>query len=146
VDNELEVIRLQMEEKRVSLADKLDAVENLVRGTVEEATAEVTNIVQEVKSTVGTVTDEVKSTVSSVKEGVQETVASVKETLDLRDHIRRNPWLALGSAVAVGFGGAWLLGPGRPIRLGGEPAVPCTRNPLQRGRIPARGPEGPGQP
>jgi len=27
--------------------------------------------------------------------------------------------------------------------LGGELAVPCTRNPLQRGRIPARGPKGP---
>jgi hypothetical protein len=30
--------------------------------------------------------------------------------------------------------------------LGGELAVPCTRNPLQRGRSLARGPEGPEPP
>jgi ElaB/YqjD/DUF883 family membrane-anchored ribosome-binding protein len=124
VDNELEVIRGQMEEKRASLAEKLDAVENLVVGTVQEATAEVSNIVHEVKSTVGAVTDDVKSTVGTVKESVQQTVATVAETLDLRDHIRRYPWIAMGSAVAVGFGGAYLLGPGRPIRrylVGGPP-------------------------
>src|SRR4026207_159755 len=28
--------------------------------------------------------------------------------------------------------------------LGGELAVPCTRTPLERGRTPARGPDGPG--
>ena len=27
-----------------------------------------------------------------------------------------------------------------PVVLGGELAVPCTRNPLQRGRSPSRGP------
>jgi ElaB/YqjD/DUF883 family membrane-anchored ribosome-binding protein len=121
------MIHHQMEEKRASLAEKLDAAEKLVLGTVQGATAEVTNIVQEVKSTVGTVTEEVKSTVGTVKEGFQDTVASVKEGLqetvetvkdafDIRDRVRRHPWVSLGSAFAVGLGGAYLLGPGRPVR------------------------------
>jgi ElaB/YqjD/DUF883 family membrane-anchored ribosome-binding protein len=102
VDNELEVIRHQMEEKRASLTDKLDALENQVMDTVHDATAEVSHIVEEVKSTV-----------DSVSEGAQDVVQSVKDSLDLREHVRRNPWLALGGAVAVGVAGAYLLAPAR---------------------------------
>jgi ElaB/YqjD/DUF883 family membrane-anchored ribosome-binding protein len=122
VDNELEVIRHQMEAKRASLADKLDALENQVMDTVHETTAEVSSIVQDVKSgvsdvvddvksTVETVVDDVKSAANSVSEGVQETVESVKETIDIRGHIRENPWLAMGGAFALGFAGAWMMGP-----------------------------------
>jgi len=111
VDNELEVIRHQMEEKRVSLADKLDALENQVIGKVQDTTQEVTNIVREVKEGVTDVVHDVKSTVDSVTEGVQDTVESVKDTFDFREHIRRNPWLSLGGAVAAGFVGGYLLGP-----------------------------------
>jgi len=100
VDNELEVIRHQMEEKRASLADKLDALENEVVQTVQLATAEVSHIVQDVKSTV-----------DSVTEGVQETVESVKDSLDIREAVRCHPWAALGGAFAVGLAGAWVLGP-----------------------------------
>jgi len=111
VDNELEVIRHQMEEKRASLADKLDALENQVIETVQDTTSEVTNIVHEVKESVTEVVQGVKSTVDSVTEGVHETVESVKETFDIREHVRQHPWLALGGAVAAGFAGAYLLGP-----------------------------------
>jgi ElaB/YqjD/DUF883 family membrane-anchored ribosome-binding protein len=117
VDNELEVIRHQMEEKRASLADKLDALETEVRATVHEATAEVSHIVQEVKSTVDSVTEGVQDTVESVKvsltEGVQETVETVKQSLNVNDHVRRHPWLAVGSALAAGFAGGYLLGPSK---------------------------------
>ena len=92
MDNELEVIRHQMEEKRASLAEKLDALESQVLETVHEATSEVSHIVQEVKSTVDSVTEGVQETVVTVKEtlteGVQETVETVKQTLNLNDHIR----------------------------------------------------------
>jgi ElaB/YqjD/DUF883 family membrane-anchored ribosome-binding protein len=111
VDNELEVIRHQMEEKRASLADKLDALEHQVIDKVQDTTREVTNIVHEVKDGVTEVVHEVKSTVDSVSEGVHETVESVKETFDIREHVRQHPWLALGGAFATGFAGAWLLGP-----------------------------------
>jgi len=116
VDNELEVIRHQMEEKRASLTDKLDALENQVMDTVHDATAEVSHIVEEVKSTVNSVTDDVKSTVGAVTDGAQEVVQSVKDSLDLREQVRRHPWLALGSAVAVGVAGAYLLAPERRRR------------------------------
>jgi len=114
VDNELEVIRLQMEEKRASLGDKLEALESQVMETVQGATCEVTNIVDEVKSTVESVTGGVQETVETVKEtlteGVRDTVESIKQTLNVSDHIRRHPWLALGGAVAAGFAGSYLLG------------------------------------
>jgi len=114
VDNELEVIRNQMEEKRASLADKLEALESQVMETVHGATSEVSNIVEEVKSTVDSVTDGVQETVQTVKEtlteGVHDTVETVKQTLNVNDHIRRHPWLAVGGAVAAGFAGSYLLG------------------------------------
>jgi ElaB/YqjD/DUF883 family membrane-anchored ribosome-binding protein len=139
VDNELEVIRHQMEEKRASLADKLEALESQVMETVQGATAEVSHIVEEVKSTVETVTDGVQETVETVKEtlteGVQETVETVKQTLNVNDHIRRNPWLALGGAVAAGLAAGYFLG--RPSRRGSwesrprespaEPEIPASR-------------------
>jgi len=99
VDSELEVIHHQMEEKRASLAEKLDVLENQVLGTVQDATATVANTVEDVKSAVDNVTD-----------SVQDAVQSVKDTLDISEHVRRNPWAALGTAFAVGFTGAWLLG------------------------------------
>lgn len=115
MDNELEVIRHQMEEKRASLADKLEALESQVKETVQGATYEVSNIVEEVKSTVESVTEGVQETVETVKEtlteGVHETVETVKHTLNVNDHIRRHPWLAVGGAVAAGFAGGYLLGP-----------------------------------
>jgi len=100
VDSELEVIHHQMEEKRASLAEKLDVLENQVIGTVQDATATVANTVEDVKSAVDNVT-----------ESVQGAVQSVKETFDVTEHVRRSPWAALGTAFAVGFAGAWLLGP-----------------------------------
>lgn len=114
MDNELEVIRLQMEEKRASLADKLEDLESRVMETVQGATAEVSHIVDEVKSTVNSVTEGVQETVETVKEtfteGVHDTVETVKQTLNVPDHIRRHPWLAVGGAVAAGFAGGYLLG------------------------------------
>jgi len=117
VDNELEVIRHQMEEKRASLADKLEALESQVKETVQGATCEVSHIVEEVKSTVESVTEGVQNTVETVKEtlteGVHETVETVKQTFNVNDHIRNHPWLAVGGAVAAGFAGGYLLGPPR---------------------------------
>jgi len=99
VDNELEVIRGQMEEKRASLSDKLDALEGRVLETVHDATSVVTNTVRDVSETVDKVT-----------ENIQEAVQSVKETLNVSEKIRQNPWLAVGGAFAGGFVGALLLG------------------------------------
>jgi len=98
VDNELEVIRHQMEEKRASLAEKLGALEDEVLDTVHQATSAVSDTVQSVTDAVDT-----------VKEKVEETVESVKESLDFRDAIREHPWTALGVSFAAGFAGGMFL-------------------------------------
>jgi len=87
VDDELEVIRSQMEETRASLAEKLDALENKVIGGVEDTASAVTATV----------------------ETVQETVKNVKETLNVRKHVRERPWTMMGGAFGLGFIGGLLL-------------------------------------
>jgi ElaB/YqjD/DUF883 family membrane-anchored ribosome-binding protein len=104
VDNELEVIRHQMEEKRASLAEKLGALEDEVLQTVHQATAAVSHTVHEVTDVVDT-----------VKEKVEQTVESVKESLDFRGAIQDHPWTAVGVSFAAGFAGGFLLeGPSSP--------------------------------
>lgn len=93
-EQELEVIRSEMEDKRSSLTEKLEALENQVVGKVETAAGAVA-------STVETVTG---------------TVQAVKDALDVRKHVERRPWLMVGGAVAVGFVGGYLLPSGRPRR------------------------------
>jgi ElaB/YqjD/DUF883 family membrane-anchored ribosome-binding protein len=127
VDSELEMIHHQMEQKRASLAEKLDALENQVIERVQDTTKEVTDVVhevtegvsgvvQEVKSTVGAVVQNVKSTVDSVKEGVHETVESVKETIDIREYIRHRPWMWLAGSFAAGVAGGYFMPSSRTVR------------------------------
>jgi ElaB/YqjD/DUF883 family membrane-anchored ribosome-binding protein len=111
VDNELEVIRHQMEQKRASLADKLDALEEQVLETVHEATSAVSNTARDVTEVVDSVKENIQETVDAVKENVHETVESIKETFNVRDKISQHPWVALGGGFAAGFAGGMLLGP-----------------------------------
>jgi len=99
VDNELEVIRTEMEQTRSNLADKLEALESEFRGAVEGTTSAVANTVETVQETV-----------ENVKESVQETVASVKETLNVRKQVERHPWAMFGGAMLVGCFAGSLLG------------------------------------
>jgi len=117
VDNELEVIRDQMEETRTSLADKLETLEAQVRDTVQSATEAVASTVENVKETVqetvGTVQETVSSTVESVKstvDAVSDTVSTAAGKLDPRQYVESNPWAAVGAAVGVGFLGGLLVG------------------------------------
>jgi ElaB/YqjD/DUF883 family membrane-anchored ribosome-binding protein len=98
MDNETEMIRQEMEERRNSLQDKLETLEQQVKETVQEAT-----------ETVHTVTEAVQETVETVKESVQETVESVKQSLDVSQHYQAHPWVFIGGAAAAGFVGAHLL-------------------------------------
>lgn len=109
-DDELEVIRERMEETRSSLADKVDALENTILGTVESTTHSVAETVEAVK-------DKVEETVETVKE-------TVKEAFNVRGHIERHPWLAMGVSVATGYvAGSWLL-PSSPPEALPPPPVP----------------------
>jgi ElaB/YqjD/DUF883 family membrane-anchored ribosome-binding protein len=119
-----------MEEKRASLADKLDTLENHVLGTVQEATEAVSHTVEDVKSVVDTVTENVKETVENVTE-------TVKHTFDVRDHVRHHPWGMFCGAIAAGFLGGQLLGPARSEQRkltteGLAPTTPPEPVPLER--------------
>lgn len=100
--DEPEVIRQQMEETRHNLAEKLEALESQVVGTVQDATSAV-------NETVETIKEAAQTTVGTVKDTVQETVATVKETFDLELQFQRHPWVMLGGSVAVGFAVGSLL-------------------------------------
>jgi len=130
VDNELEVIRHQMEEKRASLAEKLGVLEDEVLQTVHQATAAVSNTVQGVTDAVDT-----------VKETVEQTVESVKESLDFREAIRQHPWTAVGVSFAAGVAGGLLLESGPPQRGSSRPAYPRTNgfSPESSSRAPGNG-------
>jgi ElaB/YqjD/DUF883 family membrane-anchored ribosome-binding protein len=88
VDNELEVIRDEMEQTRSNLAEKLGALETQVRETVSGATDAVSSTVEGVKDVVSS---------------VSETVESVTETFNVSKQVEQHPWMALGAAVATGF-------------------------------------------
>ena len=88
MDNELEVIRDEMEQTRANLADKLGALETQVRETVSGATEAVSSTVEGVKDVVSS---------------VSETVESVTETFNVSKQVEQHPWMALGAAVATGF-------------------------------------------
>jgi ElaB/YqjD/DUF883 family membrane-anchored ribosome-binding protein len=102
VENEPEVIRQQMQETRTALTEKLEALEQQVTGTVQDAREAVTD-------TVETVRDAVTETVDVVKDSVRETVDTVKETLDLSLQVERHPWAMVGGSVAVGFASGCLF-------------------------------------
>jgi ElaB/YqjD/DUF883 family membrane-anchored ribosome-binding protein len=105
VDDELEVIREQMQETRASLANKLEALETQVLDTVHSATDTVSSAVEGAKEVVSTVTEEAKEVV----EKVTETVESVKESLSVSRYVEAYPWTSVGVAAAAGFVAAQLL-------------------------------------
>jgi uncharacterized protein YjbJ (UPF0337 family) len=102
MDDQTEVIKGQMQETREALSEKIEALEQQVVGTVQNA---ATSVAQ----TVETVTDTVQETVGNVKESVEGAVSSVKDTFNIPLQVRRHPWPMLMGSVAVGFMAArWL--------------------------------------
>jgi ElaB/YqjD/DUF883 family membrane-anchored ribosome-binding protein len=89
-------IRLQIDETRSSLTEKLEAIEEQVVDTVQNAR-------DSMQETIDTVKDTVQETVSTVKETVKETVHAVKETFDLRLQVERHPWPMLGGSFLAGL-------------------------------------------
>lgn len=102
MDNEPEVIRLQMEQTRTDLQEKLETLEKQVTDTVQGAADAATETVQSVK-------DAVQETVETVKDTVGETVGSVKDALDISQHVRAHPWAMFLGAAAIGYFGTRLL-------------------------------------
>jgi ElaB/YqjD/DUF883 family membrane-anchored ribosome-binding protein len=116
MDNQTEVIHQQMAEARAALQDKLETLEQQVKGTVQETTQAALGTVEAVKETVETVKETVQGTVETVKETVHETVQTVKENLSLSRLVCKYPWPMLAGATVVGFAGGRLLVGGRHER------------------------------
>jgi hypothetical protein len=74
-----------MAETRSALAEKLEALEAKVLGTVETAQATV------------------EQTVDVVKETVQGTLATVKRTFDLSYQVDQHPWTMVAASVLAGY-------------------------------------------
>lgn len=87
-----ELIRLQMEETKLQLAEKLETLEQQVADTVQATEAAVSATVESVHDTV-----------ESVSGAVQSAVSSLSDACDIRRHYREHPVLVLGGAAIVGF-------------------------------------------
>lgn len=86
MQDQAELIRQQMQEKRAELSEKLQTLgEMLPTETVAETVESVTE------------------TVTATAENVQETVQSMQEAFDLPKQVQEHPWLAVGGAVLVGY-------------------------------------------
>lgn len=97
-----EEMRDEIDSTRSGLADKLDALENRVMGTVQSA--------QE------TVEDSIKI--------AKDTVASVKRTFDIKHHVEQHPWAIVGGCFLAGLAlGAWFQTGRRPRRSQDRRAV-----------------------
>jgi ElaB/YqjD/DUF883 family membrane-anchored ribosome-binding protein len=131
MENE-DVIRLQMEDTRTALTEKLETLEDKLMNTVQETKAAVDETVASVKETVvGTVQETrsaVKETVASVKDTMHESVEGVKDMMDVSAHVDRHPWLSVGGAVLCGYILGSLIpggqGPRSERRVVASPAVP----------------------
>jgi len=115
MEDEVDVIRDQMQDTRTALTDKLEALEQQVVSTVHSITDPVVNTVETVKKavedTVGAVRDTVKSTASTLTGAAEQTMETVKDTFNLTRQVERHPWLMMAGAVAVGYIGGRLLLP-----------------------------------
>jgi uncharacterized protein YjbJ (UPF0337 family) len=135
-----EMIRAQMEQTRASLTEKLEALEQQVVGTVQEATSAVANTVETIK-------EAAQETVGTVKETVQETVDTVRQTFDVKLQFQRHPWVMFGGSMAMGYVAAGLAersmkAPRRPAELplsqGLAGAAPALRNSESAEPLPPR--------
>jgi hypothetical protein len=99
---EPDVIRQQIDLTRSSLTEKLETLENEVRGTVEGAKATVENTIESAKATVD-------STIKTVKSTMQ----NVKRNFDIRYQMDRHPWAMMGASLFAGYLAESYLGPRR---------------------------------
>lgn len=95
-----EVIEHEMQSTRESLTEKVAQLEQQVVGTLHSSTTAVQDTVDSVKLAVR---DTVDSVTGTLKESVTSLTDGLKDALDVKRHVRENPWAALGGAAAAGF-------------------------------------------
>jgi hypothetical protein len=116
MDQKPDVIRQEIEETRSSLAEKLEALEGQVKGTIS------------------TVSQSVEDTVTKVKTTVNDTVETVKRTFDLPYQVDQHPWTMTGCSLLAG------MAVGYAVARSGDRATGGRRGYTPRGdfgRVPA---------
>jgi len=105
-----EEIEREMLQTRESITEKVAALENQVVGSVQTAADTLSDTVAAVKSFVShapeTVSDSVKQATAAVSD-------AVRGTFDISEHVRRNPWTAVGASALAGCIVGWLASRGR---------------------------------
>ncbi len=108
MDESTAVIRNQMDRTRADLSDQIDRLEHRVSENLFSTGEAVTDIL-------GT---------------VRETVRSVRHAADLRSHVVGHPWIAFGSAVALGYVATRLATRPKVVEAAGrQTAVPEVSRP-----------------
>ncbi len=96
-------MRQGIDETRSAMADKLEALENRVMGTVQSAQETVQDSIQSAK----------------------DTVASVKRTFDINHQVQERPWTIVGGCFLAGLAAGYLI-PGGPPRSSKPPHAPAA--------------------
>jgi ElaB/YqjD/DUF883 family membrane-anchored ribosome-binding protein len=99
MDPQPDVIRQQIDQTRLSLTEKLEALE-----------AEVKETVQSARDTLESAREGVRETISSVKDTVVSARETVKRTFDIPYQANRHPWALLGLSLVSGVVVGALLG------------------------------------
>src|SRR5918911_4923 len=107
-------LHAEIDKTRSDLTDKLQTLEEQVRGTVLNATEKVEETIEQVTSTVQGTVEQVKSTVNetveSAKSTVSDTMENVKQTFDLEYQMQVRPWTMLCGSVCLGVVAGVLVG------------------------------------
>jgi ElaB/YqjD/DUF883 family membrane-anchored ribosome-binding protein len=103
--SEPEVTQLheEIDKTRSDLTDKLQTLEDQVKGTILNTTEKVEQTIEQVTSTV-------QETVESAKSTVNETVGAVRQTFDLEYQMEVRPWTMMAGSVCVGLLAGALVG------------------------------------
>src|SRR5688500_15503053 len=91
-----EDVQEQMRDTRAHMTGQMHALEDKVGGMMHDATEAVDGAVRGVRDAVHAATEQVWGASASV-------LAAVRRAVDVRRHVRRHPWLAVGGAIALGL-------------------------------------------
>jgi len=118
-----EMIRKQMQQTKLQLAEKLESLEQQVSATVHTTETAVNATVEAVQTVEG---------------AVHNAVDSVVNVLDVSRHVENHPWLVVGGAVVVGYLAAeFLTGPPTANGASQESSSPSSTNQPDQSNTPS---------
>jgi len=103
------MIEQEVRQARQSMGDEVAAFKSRMAGAID-------HVVSAIQGTVSNVKSAVCDTTECVKDSVKESLAQVNATLNVADHIRQQPWPAVGGAVVTGIVSGYLLRPADQAR------------------------------